>query len=172
MLGEERRKQLLELIEKNPVPITGTELAKHFQVSRQIIVQDIALLRATNKNILSTNKGYVIFQNNFEKTKFRRTFRVKHRDEEILQEFNCIIDSGAKVLDVTVEHELYGQISVDLRISSRQDACKFVEQIKNCEDKSLNTLTKGIHYHTIEADSEEILNEVENSLRNAGFLAE
>lgn len=172
MLGEERRKQILELIAKNPVPITGTELAKHFQVSRQIIVQDIALLRATNKNILSTNKGYVIFKNSSETAKFRKTFCVKHKDEDILAEFGCIIDSGARVLDVTVEHELYGQISVDLRINSRQDACKFVEQIKNCNNKSLNTLTKGIHYHTVEAENEEILNDVENSLRKAGFLVE
>ena len=87
-----------------------------------------------------------------------------------MKEFQCIVDYGAKVLDVVVEHDLYGQISVDLLIQSRQDALNFVEQLKHCQSKSLSLLTEGIHYHTVEADSEAILDSVEAALKEAGIL--
>ena len=170
LTGEERRKQLVAVLEKSTKAVSGTDLAKQFEVSRQVIVQDIALLRATNKNILSTNKGYILFREDGKAKKAKRIVRVCHKDEEIMQEFQCIVDYGAKVLDVVVEHDIYGQISVDLLIQSRQDAASFVEQLKNCQSKSLNILTDGVHYHTIEADSEDILDLVENALTNAGFM--
>lgn len=171
LTGEERRKQLIETLANSEKAISGTDLARQFAVSRQVIVQDIALLRATNKNILSTNKGYILFREDEKSKKVQRSMRVLHSDEDIMKEFQCIVDYGAKVLDVVVEHELYGQISVDLLIQSRQDALNFVEQLKGCQSKSLNILTDGVHYHTVEADSEEILDMVENALKNAGILA-
>ncbi len=170
LTGEERRKQLIAVLEESTKAVSGTDLAKQFEVSRQVIVQDIALLRATNKNILSTNKGYILFRDDGKAKKAQRIIRVCHRDEEIMKEFQCIVDYGAKVLDVVVEHDIYGQISVDLLIQSRQDAAGFVEQLKNCQSKSLNILTDGIHYHTIEADSEAILDAVEKALFEAGIL--
>jgi len=172
LTGEERRKQLIATLSQNEKAISGTDLARQFAVSRQVIVQDIALLRATNKNILSTNKGYILFREDEKGKKVQRSVRVLHSDEDILKEFQCIVDYGAKVLDVVVEHELYGQISVDLLIQSRQDAVNFVEQMKKCQSKSLNILTDGIHYHTVEADSEEILDMVENALKDAGILVQ
>lgn len=170
LTGEERRKQLIEILSQYDKAISGTDLARQFSVSRQVIVQDIALLRATNKNILSTNKGYILFREDEGSKKVQRSVCVHHSDEDILTEFQCIVDYGAKVLDVVVEHELYGQISVDLLIQSRQDAVNFMEQMKNCQSRSLNILTDGIHYHTVEAESEEILDMVENALKNAGIL--
>ena len=172
LTGAERRKQLIKVLENSEKAISGTDLAKQFTVSRQVIVQDIALLRATNKNILSTNKGYILFREDEKDKKVQRSMCVQHSDEDILTEFQYIVDYGAKVLDVVVEHEVYGQISVDLLIQSRQDAVNFVEQMKNCQSKSLNILTDGVHYHTVEADSEEILDKVEAALKNAGILVQ
>jgi len=168
--GEERRKQLIKILEDSSKPISGTELARQFDVSRQVIVQDIALLRAINKNILATNKGYVLFREKDQKNKVQRTVCVSHADQDILDEFECILDFGAGILDCTVEHEIYGQISVELVIQSMEDAKKFVCQLEKCESKSLNILTGGIHYHTIEAASVRILDAVERALDEAGYL--
>lgn len=170
MNGEERRDLIIKVLEESRKPISGTELAKQFDVSRQVIVQDIALLRAINKNILATNKGYVLFREQDQLGKFQRTVRVCHKDSEILEEFACILDFGARILDCTVEHEIYGQISVELVIRNVEDARKFVEQLENCKSKSLNILTGGIHYHTIEAASERVLDAVERALDEAGYL--
>ena len=168
--GEERRAELIKILENSTKPISGTELARQFQVSRQVIVQDIALLRAINKNILATNKGYVLFREVEQKNKVQRSVCVCHEDHDILNEFECILDFGAKILDCTVEHEVYGQISVDLVIQSMEDARKFVVQLEKCDSKSLNILTDGIHYHTIEAASARVLDAVERALDEAGYL--
>ncbi len=172
LTGEERRKQLIAVLEQNDRAISGTDLARQFEVSRQVIVQDIALLRATNKNILSTNKGYLLFREAGKVEKCRRIVRVQHREEDIAGEFHCVVDCGARVLDVFVEHELYGQIAVDLLIQNRQDAANFVEQLKSCQSKSLSILTDGVHYHTLEADREENLDNALAALKRAGFLIE
>lgn len=171
LTGEERRKELVKVLEHSSKAVSGTDLAKQFEVSRQVIVQDIALLRATNKKILSTNKGYLLFRE--EKTeKAKRIVCVCHSDADILTEFECIVDCGARVLDVVVEHELYGQVSVDLLIQNRQDALAFVEQMKQCKSRALSCLTDGLHYHTIEAETEQMLDNAEAALKKAGILIE
>ena len=48
MEGDERRQFILKLLAGSESPLSGTEIAGKCGVSRQIIVQDIALLRATN----------------------------------------------------------------------------------------------------------------------------
>ncbi len=168
--GEERRAELVRILEHCEKPVSGTELAGRFEVSRQVIVQDIALLRAVNKNILATNKGYVLFREKDQANKVQRTICVCHEDQDILNEFACILDFGARILDCTVEHEIYGQISVELVIQSMEDARRFVEQLKGCESKSLNILTGGVHYHTVEAPNVRILDAVERALDEAGYL--
>lgn len=60
MTGEERREQILALLKEGQTPMTGTDLAKRMGVSRQIIVHDIALLRASKQPIIATTKGYII----------------------------------------------------------------------------------------------------------------
>lgn len=169
LTGEERRKELIRVLEQSGKAVSGTDLAKQFEVSRQVIVQDIALLRATNKKILSTNKGYILFRED-EKAKAKRIICVSHTEMDILKEFECIVDCGAKVLDVIVEHDIYGQVSADLLIQNRQDAINFVEQMKHCKSRSLSCLTDGVHYHTLEADSETMLDNAEAALKEAGFL--
>ena len=168
--GEDRRAEILRILEESAKPVSGTELAGRLDVSRQVIVQDIALLRAVNKNILATNKGYVVFRGINHGNKVRRTVCVCHPDESILDEFYCVTDFGAKLLDCTVEHEIYGQISVELEIESKEDALRFVKQLQNTENKSLNILTGGVHYHTIEAANSRILDAVEGALQEAGYL--
>ncbi|MDD6810767.1 MAG: transcription repressor NadR [Lachnospiraceae bacterium] len=170
MEGDTRRKKIMEILQQKSQPVSGTELAGMMGVSRQIIVQDIALLRTSYKNILSTNKGYLLYESVSRPQYCRRSFKVKHGNEEIRQELNLIVDAGARVLDVVVEHNIYGQIMVDLIINNRTDVDAFVRQVEENKTKPLNELTDGVHFHTIEAEREEILDEVEKRLKEAGFL--
>ena len=59
MDAKTRRKEILNIIKYNMEPVSGSALAKKLNVSRQVIVQDIALLRAENNDIISTHKGYI-----------------------------------------------------------------------------------------------------------------
>ena len=133
MTGENRREQMLQTLKNQEEPISGATLAKRFCVSRQVIVQDIALMRAENHRILSTNKGYVYRTQEQENTQPKRVFCVKHDNDQVFEEFETVLELGGKVLDVAVEHELYGQIRVDLLIETIQDAKDFVERF-SCAD--------------------------------------
>ena len=170
MTGEMRRNQMLQLLREKSEPISGTALAKHFGVSRQVIVQDIALMRAENHPILSTNKGYLCRTVAVENTQPKRVLFVRHKDSQVLEEFMTVIDLGGRILDVAVEHELYGQIRVDLLIESTQDAANFSERLKACRDNPLKVLTDDCHFHTVAAPSEKLLDLIEKELREKGFL--
>ena len=170
MTGEERRAQILQKLKEQGPPLSGAALARLFHVSRQVIVQDIALLRAVNKNILATNKGYVLFREKEQAGRIKRIVCVCHGDDDIRSEFECVLDYGARILDCTVEHDIYGQISVDLVIQTMEDAEKFISQLGKSDSKSLNFLTDGVHYHTIEAGSLRILDAVERALDELGYL--
>lgn len=152
MSGEKRREKLLDILKTADTPVSGTKLAKQLNVSRQVVVQDIALLRAIDKNILATNKGYIIYE--FLGTGYKETVAVKHNDEQIQDELYSIVDLGGRVLDVVVEHEIYGQIAVDLVIKTRKDVDDFVRSCNENHTKPLKELTDGVHYHTIETDNE------------------
>lgn len=170
MEGEKRRDQLLLLLRQATMPISGTDLAKKLGVSRQVIVQDIALLRAVNKNILSTNKGYVLYAPKLSSGKVKRNFAVFHAKEAIRDELYTIVDYGGKVLDVVVEHDIYGQIMVDLFLCNRLDVDEFVERIENSKSRPLHVLTDGEHWHTVEADTEKMLDKIEEVLKEKGYL--
>lgn len=166
--GQERRNIIMEILSKENQAISGTTLAKRLGVSRQVIVQDIALLRATNRNILSTTKGYILYYQ--ENQKVNRCFMVKHSTEEIEDELCTIVDLGGKILDVIVSHDIYGQITKDLVIANRQDVYDFVEKVKSKNTVPLKELTDGIHFHTIEADSQNILDRIQKALEEKGYL--
>lgn len=170
MEGKERRKILLDILKDSTKPISGSQLAKRLGVSRQVIVQDIALLRAVNKDILSTTKGYLLYYP--EQQKANRCFLVKHTTEEIGEELRAIVTMGGKVLNIIVTHPIYGEISTDLIISTDQDVEDFVKKIKDHDTVPLKNLSQGVHLHTIEADSEEILDDIEEALRKKGYLIE
>lgn len=169
MEGEQRRERLIEILTRNwQEPISGTELAKQLGVSRQVIVQDIALLRAVNKNILSTTKGYLLYYQ--DKQKVNRCFMVKHATNEIEDELCTIVDLGGKILDVIVMHDIYGEIRTDLIIGSRKDVYDFVKKVEERKMVPLKDLTDGAHLHTVEADNELILDKIEASLLEKGYL--
>lgn len=189
MTGEERRKELLNTISESAAPISGAALAKKYQVSRQVIVQDMAILRAAHHEIYATPKGYVILPfktdneaveeqllHNSHKTagkspKVCREYRVVHTDEQIEDELNTIVDMGGRVVDVVIRHEVYGTIRADLPIHCRRHVQDFMEEIQSGKSKPLKNLTSGgIHYHNVEADSEETLDLIEQELIKKGYL--
>ena len=170
MNGSERRKQILQMLREQGAPLSGAALARTFHVSRQVIVQDLALIRAEDHAILSTNKGYIYRTPATENTQPKRVFFVKHADRQVLDEFMTVIELGGCVLDVAVEHELYGQIRVDLLIETPQDAQDFHDRLSHCRDNPLKVLTDDCHYHTVAAPSEKLLDLIEKELREKGYL--
>lgn len=168
MDGNKRREKILQIIKESKVPVSGSELSKMLGVSRQVIVQDIALLRAENCNIISTTKGYLLYQD--DKPKFTRVINVKHSTEEIEDELCTIVDNGARVLDVHVIHEIYGQIATRLIIRNRSDVYDFVKKVKEKKIVPLKELTAGYHRHTIEADDEATLDRVVAALRKKNYI--
>ena len=171
MTGEDRRNRILRLLKEQNIPLSGTALAQRFQVSRQIIVQDIALMRAESIPILSTNKGYIIRAAASVPQQPKRVFFVRHDTDQILEEFTTVLELGGRVLDVAVEHELYGQIRVELLIESKQDALDFVQRLALCHNNPLKVLTGDCHYHTVAAPSEKLLDLIEQELKSKGFIA-
>ena len=137
MTGEQRRTKIRQLLLDARLPMTGTALAKQLHVSRQVIVQDIALMRAEHLPILSTNKGYLLRSDGVRVQQPKRVFFVRHTTDQVLEEFMTVIDLGGRILDVSVEHELYGPIRADLLIENAQDAAEFVERLKSCRDNLL-----------------------------------
>ena len=172
MTGEERRDKILQLLKEQGAPMTGAALARKFRVSRQVIVQDIALMRAENNAILSTNKGYVFRSEAASPAQPMRVFYVRHETDQVLEEFMTVLELGGKVLDVAVEHALYGQIRVDLLIESIADAQDFVKKLSRCKDNPLKALTGDCHYHTVAAPSEKLLDLIEQELQSKGFLVQ
>lgn len=170
MEGETRRLNIVQLLANSNKPVSGTELAKTFGVSRQVIVQDIALLRAIDKNILSTNKGYILYDPKVGLQNAKRSFSVCHTDEQIADELYTIVDYGGTVLDVVIEHEVYGQITADLLLKKRVDVDEFVKKLHENQAKPLNLLTGGNHVHTVEAEDEETLDSIEEALVKKGYL--
>ena len=172
MTGENRRLQILQLLQEQDGPMSGAALARACAVSRQIIVQDIALMRAENHRILSTNKGYLYRREGSGNTQPKRVFYVRHRTEQVLEEFMTVIELGGRILDVAVEHEIYGQIRVDLLIETAQEARVFAQRLSACRDNPLKVLTDDCHYHTVAAPSEKLLDLIEQELGSRGFLCQ
>lgn len=173
MDGIKRRKKIIEILNQEKGPVSGTELAKRVGVSRQVVVQDVALMRAEQEEILSTNKGYILRrQTAQEGTDCVRVFCANHTTEDTLSELQTIVDYGGRLLDVFIEHEVYGQIHVDLIINNRLDAEEFMEALKHSGDQPLKILTNGCHYHTVAADSKKNLDRIELELKKKGYLCE
>ena len=169
MKSEDRRNLIIKTLKENDNSISAGSLAKLFNVTRQIIVADIALLRASGYIIIADNKGYKLHSINEECIK---RVVVKHTKNEVSNEFYAIIDNGGKVLDVIVEHSIYGKISVELNISSRYQADEFVLKLDETHANPLSLLTQGIHIHTIEVPNEEAFIRIKNALSNLNILIE
>ena len=168
MNQEERRQEILDCIRGSDTPVSGTWLAGKCGVSRQIIVQDIAALRAAGYDILSTNKGYICRI----PAQAEQVFKVRHTDQQIEDELNLIVDNGGIVLDVFVDHEVYGKIRADLNVSSSRKVAEFLQEIHAGKSSPLKNITSGIHFHTVRADSEETLEHIRQELEARGYLME
>ena len=164
---ETRRKEILKHLYDETKPKSATSLAKDLGVSRQIIVQDIDWLRATGYDITSHARGYVISKKNC----FERVFKAYHSDKDVQKELYTIVDAGGIVYDVFVYHRTYGTIHAKMNLKSRVDVDNFLNDIATGNSSLLKNVTSGYHYHTVQAQSEEILNLIENRLKENGFLA-
>lgn len=167
MNGEERRAKIIELLKYSDTPLSGTALAGQLGVSRQVIVQDMALLRANAYSIVSTNQGYLL---SASKT-VSRVFKMIHTDEEAEEELSLIVDCGGRVDDVFVYHKIYNVVKAPMNIRSRLDIKQFMADLASGKSSLLKNITADYHYHTISADSEEILNYIHEELKKRGFLA-
>ena len=168
MTGSDRRQEILKNIKESDRPVSGSKLAKDYDVSRQVIVQDIALLRASGYDIISTNRGYVLEG----QTCAERVFKVRHTDEQLEMELCTIVDLGGQVKNVMVNHKVYGHIEAELGITSRRKVKEFLADIESGKSTPLKNITSDYHYHTVTADSEETLGMIEEELRKLGFLVE
>ena len=170
MNGEIRREKIKQMLAGASQPMTGTALAAALHVTRQVIVQDIALMRAEQLPIVSTNKGYLLGPDAARSSQPKRVFFVRHTTEQMLEEFMAVIELGGRILDVSVEHDLYGPIRADLLIENAREAADFVERLDRCRDNPLKVLTDDRHYHTVTAPSERLLDLIEQEFRSRGFL--
>lgn len=170
MTGSERRDAILGALRAASKPLPGSALARLGGVSRQVVVQDIALLRADGHDIAATNRGYVL-RDAEDATRPVRLFKVRHTADQLEDELTCIVDLGGEVLDVTVNHRVYGKISAPLGVRSRRDVEQYLEGIRTGKSYPLMTVTSGYHFHRVAADSPEVLDEIEAALRARGYLA-
>lgn len=169
VLEARERREKIENILRNGQSVTGSTLAKLMGVSRQVIVTDIAIMRAAGLNIYATPQGYLIPVE--QQQAVQGKIACSHDGLERLEKELCIIvDNGAKVVDVIVEHPVYGEIKGNLMIASRLDIKMFLEKLKTSNARPLSVVTGGIHLHTIEAPSGRIIEKVMSELNTAGIL--
>ncbi len=168
MTTEERRKHVLEKLNSAVNPISASSLASVFNVSRQIIVGDIALLRAQGYDINSTPRGYLIEKNTGDG--LIKTIICKHDLSLTEKELNACVDFGCKVINVIIEHPIYGQLTGELMISSRYDVKQFIDKVNTDKVHSLSELTNDFHIHTLKCPNEEAFNKLCNELDSLGIL--
>jgi transcriptional regulator of NAD metabolism len=165
----ERRETLLALLHEANNPLTGAELAGQFGVSRQVIVQDIAILRAGGADIFATPQGYLIVPC-AAVNEVQAVVACRHTFAQIEEEIGIVVDRGGRVLDVIVEHPVYGELRGSLMIANRRELKLFIEKLEHGKASPLLTLTGGIHLHTLQAPGEEVMAEIITALDQAGIL--
>lgn len=170
MSSNERREKLLQILKKSDKPVKGSELSAQLQVSRQVVVKDIALLRASGLEIIATSTGYIILDS--VKNEFKIKCKNHNSDEELYEELQTIIDLGGKVKDVIVEHPTYGVLKAELNVTTNRDLKNFMQKAATNEFKQLSVLSPDYHIHTIEVDNEEIFEEIKNELKLKNILFE
>lgn len=166
--GAQRRKKILNMMKASSTPLSGGVLGKETGVSRQVVVQDIALLRTQGHPIIATARGYLLPATN----QCIRLFKVHHDDVHLGDELECIVDLGGCVIDVMVNHRVYGKMSATLNIRNRRDIQLLLHDLETGKSTPLMLVTSGYHFHHVGAESEEILDEIEASLREKQYLTE
>lgn len=167
MKANERRKAIVNLLLSEQEALSGSTLSERFGVSRQIIVQDITVLKGSGYDILSTHNGYIM-----QKTPLKeRVLKLHHTTEQTEDELSLIVGLGGTVVDVFVWHKVYGKMEAKLNIFSSLQVKQFIEGVRTGKSSELMNITGGYHYHTIRAESEEILDRIENVLKERGYIA-
>lgn len=170
MSSNERREKLLQILKKSDKPVKGSELSAELQVSRQVVVKDIALLRASGLEIIATSNGYIVLDS--VKNEFKIKCKNHNSDDELYDELQTIIDLGGKVKDVIVEHPTYGVLKADLNVATNRDLRNFMQKAATNEFKQLSVLSPDYHIHTIEVDNDEIFEEIKKELKLKNILFE
>ncbi len=165
MTSHDRRKAILSQLQTASTPISATALAAELGVSRQIIVGDVALLRAGGVDIQATPRGYVLAA---EPAGVTAVLACVHDGARMERELTLMVDYGAEVLDVIVEHPVYGQLTGPLCLRSRYDVAQFLTKAEGAAP--LSALTDGIHLHTVRCPDETALRRVTAALKAEGFL--
>jgi transcriptional regulator of NAD metabolism len=163
----ERRECISRLLLESGEPLKGSLIAQKYSVTRQVIVRDIAILRAKGKNIIATPDGYIINEN---QNKAKAIIAVTHSEEEMFNELSIVIKYGGTVEDVIVEHPLYGEIKGMLMIKNYNELNKFIMKYKEQRAKLLSALTNGVHLHTIAAENENDINLIISELKKYNFI--
>lgn len=166
MKAAERRKEIANYLMAEGKAISGGALSDRFGVSRQIIVQDISVLKAAGYDILSTHSGYVIQGSPF----VERVFKLYHTTNQTEDELNTIVDLGGTVADVFVWHKVYGKLVVPLNIFSRLHVKQFIEGVRSGKSSELMNITGGYHYHTVRAETKEVLDQIEKALKHKDYI--
>ena len=169
MDGDERRRQIIEVLEASEGAVNATKLAQLFAVSRQIIVGDIALLRASGQEIVATSRGYLFSENGFEHG-YVGKIACEHGFAETEQELRLIVALGGEVLDVVVEHAIYGELTGNLRIRTQSDIVAFMAPFSQSQLSLLSALTGGIHLHTIACRDSETFEKIRQALAKQDLL--
>ncbi|MBR3987905.1 MAG: transcription repressor NadR [Clostridia bacterium] len=166
MKATDRRKEIAAVLTSSETPVSGSTLSEKYGVSRQIIVQDISLLKAAGYEILSTHHGYIVQSSPLKE----RVFKLKHSTNDTEDELNTIVDLGGTVADVFVWHKVYGKVEAKMNIFSRMHVRQFLEGVRSGKSTELMNITGGYHYHTVTAESDEILDKIEKALDAKGFI--
>lgn len=168
MKANERKQAIANLLLIKKCAITGAELSTRFGVSRQIIVQDIAALKKQGYDIIPTHYGYVMNSSPL----VERVLKVSHTTDETENELTLMVNAGATVVDVFVLHNVYGKISAPLNVYTEGHIKEFIQGVRDGKSTELMNITGGTHYHTIRAETNNILDAAEKALREAGYLVD
>ena len=166
MTAAQRRTAIYKQLTTAQTPISATALAQQFSVTRQVVVGDIALLRAEGHSITATPRGYVIPS----ETGLLRTIACHHSSEDTQKELFAMVDCGCTVVDVIVEHPVYGQLTAPLALSSRYDVEQFIHRMKTSHAQPISALTGGVHLHTLSCPSEAVFAHLKETLADMGML--
>lgn len=168
MNSAERRQKIADILHQENEPVSATSLAGRFSVSRQVIVGDIALLRAAGIDIQATPRGYVIMRRDL--SGHVGTIACRHDRNGLRQELYTIIDNGGSVLDVIVEHPIYGQLAGQLHLFSRHDIDDFLHRLDTIQARPLSQVTDGVHLHTIRCADQAAFDRIVAALERIGVL--
>lgn len=171
MNAAERRQKIEDLLRTAEGPLSASNIASRFAVSRQIIVGDIAIMRAGGLRILATPRGYILEQQ-YEAECYERSLVCTHDKAHSADELYTVIDQGGAVIDVTVEHSIYGEISAPLHLFSRFDVDVFLEKLEASDVRPLFTLTGGPHLHRIRCADPVVFERIRSALHAKGYLYE